>query len=763
MEFVNVGLFRSGDSSLSASAMSDKNGLYKFSAVTDGNYYLQLSFIGFETKRSKNFSVNGSPLDLGITSIKASGKVLGEVSITDEKAVMETSIDKKVYNVGKDIMSTSGSASEVLGNVPSVAVDVDGAVSLRGSPNVTILINGKPSPLMRKNAAATLQSIPANTIERIEIITNPSAKYKPDGTAGIINIILKKDSDEGFNGTLIGNASIDDRYNSTLSLNYKKGKMNYYGSYGYRQDYRGRIAKDDRIRYDSLGNKISDYSSSSDMYSRPYSHSAQLGIDYSIDTMNEIGFSGEYFFTDQNRAQSGTTLEHDSIGNISNDFSKGLTRYEFEWDKILTAHYEHKFKKADHVISADVEISDHFESENNKITESYKTPALTPYSYNNVIELKEHPSNVTLEYTYPVNEDIEIEAGYEGEYMKQDFNFLTEYHDNSSDAWIKDSLKSSHFKFDQQIHAFYLTYSQDIEDFSFIAGLRPEQVYMTSNLVTLDSVVPNNYFKLFPSLHLGYELSDGKQLMLSYSKRVNRMEGDEMNPFPEYTDPRNISSGNPKIKPEQIHSVELGYQIKNKKITFVPTLYYRYLYDAFTEVSKFINDSTILTSQENISSSQSSGLELVFSTQVKKILTVNFSANGYYHVIDASNLGYSKNKSAYLWDTKLSTNINATRSTMIQFNTSYRAAELTPQGRSIPSFVFNAGLRQDLFHKKASLTVTASDVFNTMRWENEINTAALYQKTIRKRKSQIVYVGFIWRFGRLVKRSAENLNFDDKM
>jgi outer membrane receptor protein involved in Fe transport len=262
---------------------------------------------------------------------------------------------------------------------------------------------------------------------------------------------------------------------------------------------------------------------------------------------------------------------------------------------------------------------------------------------------------------------------------------------------------------------------------------------------------------------MAYDLSETSQLQLNYSKRINRPETDDLNPFPEYNDPRNLHAGNPHLKPEQIHSIEFGYQLKNEHITFVPTLFYRYKYDAFTEITKFINDSTLLHTNDNLANEQSAGVEIVLNSSIKKFMTINFSANGFFDQIDASNLGYSAKKTAFSWNAKLGLNFNLTKTTLLQLNGFYRAAEITPQGNELPVYSLNAGMRQDLFKKKFSVLLTVSDIFNTLRWSGEINTPQMYEKMTGKRRSQIVYLGVSWRFGKSGKNKQEEMKFDSGM
>ncbi len=763
MEFVNVNLYKISDSLLLTGTVTNKDGQYAIQEIPPGHYYLEISFIGFKNVRVPSFELKSAMLrQMAQVQIEPSENILGEINITEEKSTYESGIDRKIFNVEKDIQSVSGTASTILENVPSVSVDIDGNVSLHGSGNVTILINGKPSPMMRTNAATALQQIPANTIERIEIITNPSAKYKPDGTAGIINIVLKKNTKQGLNGTLTLNAGNDNRYNGTLLMNYKPGKFNYFGSYGYRYDNRSRWATDLRTVFDSAGNKESaqDLYRSSD--SRSQSHTATLGFDYEPDTMNSFGLSGYFEYYDLNREENTSTLLTDPADNVTSDYQRERINPEFEWDLSLESFFTHKFKKKDRELNFELTAADHYQEEVNENTTRYLVPVIPETKDNTLILQWEKQAEFLAEYISPVGEDKELEAGYSFEYIGQEFDFSGETFNTATNDWVKDTVHSQRFNFRQIIHAAYTTYSFDLGDIGVMAGVRAEQALITSHLITIDSTVPNNYFKLYPSLHLSLEIANGHELMLSYSPRVNRPEGDELNPFPEYTDPRNIEAGNPLLKPEQVHAVEFGYQFKNKTLSFLPTLYYKYTYDAFTEVSTYINDTVLLTSFDNLSNDQSTGLELVLTTRIKKLMNINLSGNLYYNQIDASNLGFLENKSTWTWNAKLALGIAAWKHGTIQLNPSYRSAQLTPQGENLPMFVMDGGLRQDVFKEKASLVLSVSDIFNTRKWSTRIDTPELQQTFTSKRRSQIIYFGFSWRFGKVLKKD-EVLKFDDKM
>ncbi|MDD4226901.1 MAG: TonB-dependent receptor [Mariniphaga sp.] len=765
VEFINIGLFTVKDSSLYKGAVTNENGEFNFEGIENGNYYLQVSCVGFETFTIPDITVNTrlGQIDIGLKSIRVANMLLHDVIISAEKSIQNNSIDRKVYNVDKDVFSQSGSVSDILQNIPSVSVDIDGTVSMRGTTNITFLINGKPSTLLNKNSAMALQQIPSANIERIEIITNPSAKYKPDGTGGMINIVLKKQKQEGFNGMILANAGNGNRYSTSLSLNYNTGKLNIYGNYGLRQYNSNRLYTDYRISRDSLLEIKNIYNSNSDYSSEPVSHIINLGVEYQVNDKNKFEISGNTGFDSGHRLQNTFSSWMDSRGTVTSEYITNRIKDESEMEWEINTLFEHLFKKEGHVLQFELNLSAYDETEDNHYTDNYTIPVKQETLSRVLIKKRGPKAEFYAEYTLPVNETTDFEAGYVLDVFKDKLLYLGEDFDNNLNLWLKDLNKSNEFICTQNIHALYTTFSHSFDRFSFLAGLRAEQALINSNLITLDSIVPNNYFKLYPTIHLAYELGDNQELQLNYSKRVKRPDSDELNPFPEYSDPRNMESGNPLVKPEQIHSLEFGCHLRKEKYSIIPTVYYRYKYDAFTEIRTYVNDTILLTSFTNLSTSQAIGTELIVSANLVRIANINISGNGYYSIIDASNIGYSNNKTAFSWDTKVNANINLTKSILCQLNGFYRSKRISAQGTSDPSYHVNLGFRQELMSNKASLILTVSDVFNSLDRVYYIDTPELYQKSTRKRDSRIIYFGFTYNFGKTAKKDKQELDFDDTL
>lgn len=761
MEFVDVTLLELTAKTFLQGTSTDAEGRFRFSNVPPGKYFLRLNFIGFETKETAPFSVKSKEqeLDLGEIAIATSSNLLDEVEVTAEKSTYNLSLDRKVYNVEKDIQSQVSSATEILQNIPSVTVDVEGQVSLRGTSNITYFINGKPSALLRANGSAALQQIPASSIERIEVITNPSAKYRPDGIGGIINIVLKEESREGWNGTISGNVGNLSRQNANLILNYGTEDLNVFGSYSFRHANTPRRERDIRINKDDNGAQVYASENSSLRETDEYSHVISTGLDFPIGESNKMEIAGTYY---TGKEDKNTLADWEVVDEFPSVFAINRALKELEQEVELSTAFEHEFDD-DHTLAIEVAYSAYDEAEDNMYNENYTLPSPSSSRSRNLIEKGGPLTELAIEYARPIGEDSELEAGYLTEFMKDDIRFIGEEFNPQEDGWATDFNKTNHFTFRQNIHALYTTFGHSFDAFSFLAGLRAEQTFINSRLITTGEKIPNHYFQFFPTLHLSYELDDGQELQLSYSRRVNRPDSDEHNPFAEYDDPRNREVGNPKLLPEQVHSLELGYHLQKDGFSFIPNLYYRYKYDAFSEIEEIVQDTVLQSRQINLANETSAGLELILTGNVKDILDLTFSANAFYNELDASNLDFTDQRSNLTWDSKLAASLNLASNTFAQLNAYYRSARLTVQGESKSQFLLNLGLRQDIFQNRASLILTVSDVFASLQWEKIIDTPDLYRKREYTRNKQIVYLGFSYRFGQAYKKEKEELEFVDKI
>ena len=365
---------------------------------------------------------------------------------------------------------------------------------------------------------------------------------------------------------------------------------------------------------------------------------------------------------------------------------------------------------------------------------------------------------------WPLKEDAKLEAGYTWTDEHLDAIFAVTNLNPATGLFENDPGKSNRFAHNQSIHAFYVTYARSFEHFGFLAGLRPEQAYTKSNLLNTGETIRSDYFRIYPSLHLAYKLGENRELQLNYSHRVHRPESDDLNPFPEYSDPYTLRAGNPHLKPEDIHSFEAGYQFKTDQKTFTATVYHRYLYNGFTNVTRDLGNSVLLTTHENLATSRSTGVELTANTDLGSHLTLNFSSNTYFNTIDASNLGFTGSKSDISWTAKLGASLHLPKNTLLQFNTNYASTRLTPQGSRRPTFVANLGLRREFRQKKLAVVLTASDLFNSLKESSLLDTPLLQEEITRRRSARIIYLGFSYNFGKPSKKPKdEPLKFDEQI
>ena len=556
IEFANVTV-RTKKDSVFAQSITDKNGLFLFKGFPSGEYKLSYSFIGYKKTDSIKVVISSTQrkVDLGKLYIYERSKALGQVEVVGQHSTFINSIDRKTFNVGQDLMSKSGSVSDLMQNIPSVQVDMDGNVSLRGSENVTILINGKSSAMLNINQAAVLQQMSASSIEKIEIITNPSAKFKPDGTSGIINIVLKKNKSLGLNGVATANIGNENRKNFNVLANYNSGKMNLFGSFGIRQDSRTRINDITATSYDSLHSAT--YSKTYSIgYALPVSYIASTGFDYKLNDKNQFGASANLNYRLRTQLDSSTYSLQNNFQTITENYHRDRRLPEMESDLEINASYSHKFNTDGHELNVNYVSSFSHETEDNYYRNTYFTP-IQPLSQDNIFyHHLNNQSELAIEYSLPITAKSKFEAGYLYQHANNDLDIKRDTLLASTNVWNNDLQRSNRFVRSEDTHVLYATYEQEIGKFGLLAGVRGEQTSTNAHLVTLDSTIASHYIRLYPTLHLSYKLSDIHELQLNYSHRIRRPQDVELNPFPEYQDMNNIRAGNPTLKPEDIHSFE---------------------------------------------------------------------------------------------------------------------------------------------------------------------------------------------------------------
>lgn len=751
--FATVTLYKMQSGQMVTGCVTDSVGHFCLQDITAGNYYLEGSFVGCSNVKSAAFSVaDGKTTNVGTLFIKEEGKQLGELVVEGKKSTLQTKIDRKVFNVGQDLMSNSGTASDIMQNIPSVDVDMDGNVSLRGNDNVTILINGKPSAMMSaKSRGDALNQLSATDIDKIEVITNPSAEYKPDGVSGIINIIMKRDAKRGINGTVNGNVGSAGRTNASVNLNYGTKRLNLFGGYTFRRDRYDRTTDDHRISPNDTINQTT-YG-----LGRPISHTFRLGMNSNLTSHDYIEIAGNY----SRRRFSRNEQVESETKNLA-----GMTTYAYErtrdalakenmWEGSL--QYNHTYGK-----NSEWGIGYNYSSESEDEMNHYTNIIMGTEAKDNEWVWDANYLHIgKLHWLHNVNDNIKLSSGYEIEHLRAEQS----YHvfDWDGNKFVPNKERTSDFAHLRLTHSLYTTTEIRCNPFSFLIGLRGEYVDIKNKLLSQSDVFGQYYANFFPTLHSSWHMNEKNELQLNYSLRVNRPEGSDLNPFAERINPLSLESGNPNLKPEKIHSLELGWMWNNQKGTsFLSTIYYRYLKNEITEVSRYIEDEVLLTTKENLNSSHSAGMEIVLSCSTLRWLSFNWNLNGFYNQIDASKLGFSKKKDAFSWSTLLNANITPVKHYMIQLNARLRGASLVPQGKRDADCRINLGMKYDVPKYNLSILASVTDLFDTYRKSYSLDTPELKQKVEKRRNPRIFYIGFSWQFGGgKSKRHQPDVEYDE--
>lgn len=739
IEFADISLYKADTRTFVTGTVSDIKGKFSIPLPSAGKYYIVYSFIGYDKQQTPVFTgtVQGDT-DLGKMYLTSSVEQLDEVVVQGKRSTYVQRIDKRIFNVGTDLASASGSVSDLMRNIPSVQVDVEGNVSLRGNESVTILIDGKPSTLMNaRTRADALRQIPADEIERIEVITNPSAQYRPDGVSGIINIVRKKQKFKGLNGSISANAGTKGRGNATASANYNIGKANLFASYGIRQDNYEIQTADERTRNDSTTAYTSQQTAGR---AHPLSHIVRIGADWDINSRNRIQVNGGYNYRHFIRKENIYDTERNNLHDIS--YQSVRYRYDKEHTKQWEGGgvYTHTFGTGSE-LTADYSYSQLEGLEDNR----YATYSTDGDSKDNTQIWQAYYQHLfRLTYQKNFSDNLKLSLGYELNALQTDLNYHVQ---NLTDgSFVPDLQKTNDFTNWQNNHAWYATLEYKQDKWGVLVGLRPEWMRIKSQLFSLDSIVRNDYFMVYPTFHASYAIDGRNELQLNYSLRVNRPEADDMNPFPEYQNPLSLKAGNPYLKPEKIHSFEIGYQWKKGLATIQGTLYYRYVTNKLTMVTKYLDNNILLTTKENLNSSSSAGAELIVNTDLGKWAAVNLSGNLFYDKINAEKLGYGRSKDAIAGSVALNANFNIFRGMMLQMNSRYLSPSLLPQGKREGTFSTDLGMKYEISTINLSLTATLSDVFNTFKKVYTIDTPQLQQRFEQRANTQVFYIGAAWKF-----------------
>jgi outer membrane receptor protein involved in Fe transport len=721
MIYTTVALYRTSDSSLVTGVVTNDLGIFVLE-TTPGTYYLSIDFIGYAKKTVDNITVNrANPMtDLGTIMLETSSVSLAEIEVRAEKSTMQFNLDKKVFNVGKDLANQGGSASDILDNVPSVTVDVEGNVSLRGQGNVRILVDGKPSSLVGSDGSG-LKNIPASMIDRIEVVTNPSARYDAEGMTGIINIVLKKDKKKGFNGSFDVNAGFPANYGTALNVNYRRNKLNFFVNYGinYRKGPGGGSLYQELYQGDST--IILDMERE---HTRGgWSNNVRTGIDFfATEKVTLTGALSYRTGIDKNE----TTLTYRDYINTTENLIGYSDRVDNEDENESKLEYSVNFKKTfdkkEQLWTADIQYSNSSEIEKSNITETF-------YGSNGQLsksELEQRSTNnenfknllVQTDYILPFKEKGKLEMGVRFNLRNVDNDILVEEYDATE--WTNLTNLSNNLRYKENIYAAYGMIGDKFGKFSYQAGLRYEYSDIETYLVQTDTRNPREYGNFFPSAVLNYEFSEKDAIQMSYSRRIRRPGFWELNPFYSFSDARNFFAGNPNVNPEFTNAYEISYLKFFEKGSLSTAAYYRHTDDVISRIRTVDSTGFGITLPQNIGFSDAYGLEVNFSYNPFKWWRISGDGNFYRIITDGTSYNEGLYSDTYTWFGRITSRMTIYKSVDLQIRGNYRAGEQTPQGSQKARYHFDVAASRDIFKKNGTLTLSISDVFNTRRWNYEV-------------------------------------------
>ncbi|MCD8193290.1 MAG: TonB-dependent receptor [Tannerellaceae bacterium] len=643
LEFVNIAVTRKGDSgAVPRGVISDENGNFNIPNLPYAAYQLQISFIGYQTHEQEvTLSANRKTITLPPIYLSEDALMLNEVQVVGMRSQMRFEIDKKVFNVDQDIASTGGSASDILSNIPSVEVDNEGEVSLRGNSSVTIWINGKASGLSADNRAQILEQLPAESIEKIEVITNPSSKYSPEGTAGIINIVLKQDRKGGYYGSAQAGGDSRGGYNASANINYNSGKLDAFASLGFRRRVHRRGNTSHRLNFNETDTFFLDQDGTgkghrNNLFTR-------LGVTYRLTKQDHLSASAFGMFGGGDNKN--TT---DYIGNIPGSYTTSQRIAHTDNDMKggnIELGYKHDFSE-----NSNIDLTVSYNNWNMDETSIYDQASVYPggdllSSYQRQIrDIKAHNWEIQLDYLNKFNENHKIEAGYKGTLNRENSPVET-YSGTTGQNAILDQQLYNRFIYNRDIHAIYTAYSGKVDNLSFQAGLRGEY----SNVSTRSpeygqdksdaTPFETDYFSLFPSAFLSYTLPHDNEVQVNYTRRISRPWGGQLNPFMNITDSSNISFGNPYLSPQYSNAFELNYIKTWEQHMLSLSAYYRTTDDVIQRIT-FRDGDIMKSTYQNISKTTSSGVEVVGKNKFFNILDLTTTVNLYYYKLNGFTYQY---------------------------------------------------------------------------------------------------------------------------
>ena len=714
LEYATILFKNSNTPKLNQGGITNQNGIFKIEIIP-GKYDIITEYISFEKNIEKGIVLNSSK-NIGEIKLRISVSNLDEVELIGEQTQVEIRLDKRVYNVGKDITVRGGSVSDVMNNIPSVSVDPEGNISLRGNGNVRILINGKPSGLVGLSGPQGLRQLPAESIEKVEVITSPSARYEASGTAGILNIILKKQNLEGFNGSLALNSGFPRAVGSNLNINYRENKINLFST----------ISINDAK---SLGGGLFDSEyfngvnpSTFTFEDRDYDRLRKrvflnLGLEYYINDETSLTISG--FTRNSDNFSENSTIIQDLDQNklVLNEFGRFQDEEEDDISRQSTLNFTKKFNKKGH------ELVIEFQTEESTEDESDYASNTNTFDQSSMTDETQQRKLLQLDYVYPINENTQFELGYRGNFshLSTDYNVF----DILNNETTRNLNLSNIFVFNQDVNAYYTQYGKKINKFSYLLGLRAETTNLKFNQKTSQESNQKKYTDLFPTVNLSYEFSESENITLGYSRRIRRPRSWSLNPFQSITSLTFFRQGNPDLDPSYSNSYDLGYLKRMKKFTFSGSVYFQKETDVIQRITEetgeivrvsenpIVDVPALRFTSINLSENIRTGTEFTLTYTPKR--TVRLSGN--FNLFNSETIGNYKgdtfDASILTWFARINSSFPLPLGTNAQINGYYRGPRENAQRKTKGLVGFSGAINKQIFKKKGTISFRASDIFNS--------------------------------------------------
>jgi len=717
--YASIQIFNSNDNKLVNGTLAADSGDFSIE-LPYGSFYAEIEFMGYKSYKTNSFFLSKEKpvYDFGSIKLFYAASTLSEVVVQADRSSMQLALDKKVFNVGKDLANAGGSASDILTNIPSVSVDPEGNVKLRGSDNVRILIDGKPSGLVSIKGGSGLQQLQASMVERVEIITNPSARYEAEGMAGIINIVLKKDRKQGFNGTVELVSGTPTNLGAALNFNYRHKKINFFINYGiaYRkQPYRGALYQEvygtDTTFILKQNNKGT---------FTGFNNNIRGGLDYYFTEKSILSASYLYRRSQGNRV---TNIRYEdylfNTSNLTGISKRRQDEDETEPNSEYSVSYKKTFAAKGHELVAEVKYLDYWENSDQLFTQNYFQPngtediskAILQKSLNDEFEKQ---WLFQFDYVKPIGEEGKFETGVRSSFRNMVNDYLVTQQDTSGSFVPLPGLDNV-FEYDENIHAAYGILGNKSKKISYQAGLRVEWTDVTTILRKTNETNPRDYVNLFPSAHITFDLKKDNGIQLSYIRRVRRPFYNDLSPFVTFSDSRNFFGGNPDLDPEFSNVIEAGHIKSFDKGTITSAIYYRSTSGKIERIRSVDTEGNSVTRPENLVSEKAFGLEFTGGYSPYKWWKLDMNFNFFHANIDGSNILPDYKTTTYSWFARQTSRFMFPENFDVQLRTNYEAPQKTAQGKRRALYYADLSVSKDVLKGKGTVNLNVLDVFNSRR------------------------------------------------